>query len=481
MTGKASLDGSFYNSEKAIKPPSTAREYDTFPVRVWDTYVTPEKSVIWYTVLETSSEHFKRYKISQTGFINASQGTILEHPNPDPLYSVDSEVGTSGILFTAKDPSVNPVMTEKSSLYFVPLSTFKEDPAPTPRKISAPGFNGNSSSPTFSPDGKSAAFLQTKDPSNAYANPCIIIIGRIDSLDNMTEVVTSTSSETWDLRPGSLAFSSDAKELYITAESRGSNIVFKIPITSHSNKTISAIPTPITTDGAVSSLHALSPTRLLFTISTITFPSVFKIVDPSTDNHICTFSHSHDKPDFGYRPSHVSQINFEGAGDYNVQAFVVKPSDFTEDKTYPMLLWIHGGPVSSWPDAWGYRWNPAVFAEQGYIVIMPNVTGSTGFGQEYIEGIVGEWGGRPYKDLVNCFEYVKENMPFVDTERAVAMGGSYGGYMVNWYDYLPYSLHLPKCCKFYRYTYTFSHRKTSPTNPLSPGSPANPSPNVSVP
>lgn len=434
MTGKASLDGSFYNAEKAVKPHSSAREYDTVPVRVWDTYLTAEKSVIWYTVVEKSPEHINRYKISQTGFINALQGTKLAHPNPDALYGVDSEVGTSGILFTAKDPSVNPVMVEKNSLYFVPLSTFKEHPAPRPRKVSMPGFNGTCSSPTFSPDGISAAFLQTKDPNNSYDNTCIIIIGHIDNLDHMTEVVTSTGSETWDLRPESLAFSSDGKVLYIIADFRGSKRVFKIQVTSRSHNTISAIPTPITTGGVVSSLHALSPTRLLYTISTITSPSVYGIFDPSTDNRTCSFSHVHDNPDFGYRHPHVSQISFKGAGDYKVQAFVVKPSDFTKEKTYPMLFWIHGGPVSSWPDAWSYRWNAAVFAEQGYIVIMPNVTGSTGFGQEYIEGIVGEWGGRAYKDLVNCFEYVKENMPFVDTERVVAMGGSYGGYMINWYD-----------------------------------------------
>ncbi len=455
MTGKASLDGSFYNTEKAVKPHSSAREYDTVPVRVWDTYLTAEKSVIWYTLLEESPENINRYKISQTGFINALQGTNLVYPNPDPSYGGDSEVGTSGILLTAKDPSVNAVLMEKNSLYFVPLSTFKEDPAPTPRTVSMPGFSGTSGSPTFSHDGKSAAFLQTKDPSNAYDNSSIIIVGNIDSLDHMTEVVTSTSSETWDLRPESLAFSSDAKELYIIAESRGNKRVFKIQITSHSNNIISVIPTPITAEGVVSSLHALSTTRLLFTMSTITSPSVFEIIDPSTDNHTCSFSHLHDKPDFGYRPPQVTSIDFKGAGDYKVQAFVIKPSDFSEDKTYPMLFWIHGGPVYSWPNAWSYRWNAAVFAEQGYIVVMPNVTGSTGFGQGYIEGIVGEWGGRAYKDLVNCFEYVKEDMPFVDTERVVAMGGSYGGYMVNWHDFLPYFLHPPpQCCKFHRHTHT---------------------------
>lgn len=464
MTGKASLDGGFYNAEKAAKPHTSAREYDTAPVRVWDTYLTTEKSVIWYTVLEKSPDHINQYKISQTGFINALQGTDLVHPNPDALFGVDSEVGTKGILFVAKDPSVNSIMVEKSSLYFVPLSTFKEDPAPTPRKVSMPGFSGTCGSPTFSPDGKSAAFLQTKDLTNVYDNPCIIIIGHIDGLDHMTEVATSTSSETWDLRPESLVFSSDAKELYIIAEHRGSKRVFKIQITSPSNNVIQAVPTPVTTHGVVSSLHALSSNRLLFTKSTITSPSVFVIINPSTDDQANSFSHLHDKPNFGYCLPHVSQINFKGAGDYKVQAFVVKPSYFTEDKTYPMLFWIHGGPVSSWPNAWSYRWNAAVFAEQGYIIILPNITGSTGFGQRYIEDIVGEWGGRAYKDLVNCFEFVTENMPFVDTERVVAMGGSYGGYMINWYDYLFYSLQYFNYCKLHRHMHTFQPSGKNPTD-----------------
>lgn len=382
--------------------------------------------------MEQSSGHSDRYSLSQTGFINALKGTNLEHPNPDPLVGVDSDVGTNGILFVAKDPSVNQVMMYKDNLYFLALSTFKEDPAPAPQLISVPGFHGTANSATFSPDGKSAAFLQRKDPKNVYDRAYIFIIGNIDKLDHFTEVVTSTSNEVWELLPESLAFSINARELYMTAESRGATRIFKVPTISSTNRSIVAVPTPMTTNGVVSSFHTLSPTRLLVTLSTISSSSTFVILDTSSEDHAYTFVHPHNTHNFGHRAPHVSQINYQGAGDYEVQAFVVKPSDFIEEKTYPMLLWIHGGPVSSWTDAWSYRWNPALFAEQGYIVIMPNITGSIGFGQRFMEDIGGEWGGRPYKDLVNCFHYVKETMPFVDKKRAVAMGASYGGYMINW-------------------------------------------------
>ena len=453
MTGKASPDGTFYNSQTAKKPLSSAREYDTFSVRIWDTYVTPERYTLWYTVLEQSIGRSDRYNVSQTGFINALKGTNLEHPNPDPLIGVDSDIGTNGILFVAKDPTVNQVMMYKNNLYFLALSTFKENPAPAPRKISVPGFDGTANSATFSPDGKSAAFLQRKNPNNVYDRAYIFIIDNIDKLDHFTKVVTSTSNEVWELQPESLALSINATELYITAESRGAKRLFKVQVTSPTNESIVAVPTPITTSGVVSSFHALSPARLLITLSTLTSSSIFAIIDTSSEDYAYRFVHPHNTPDFGHRAPHVSQINFQGAGDYEVQAFVVKPSDFTREETYPMLLWIHGGPVSSWTDSWGYRWNAALFAEQGYIVIMPNITGSIGFGPKFMEDIGGEWGGRPYKDLVNCLEYVKENLPFVDTKRAIAMGASYGGYMINRYDSLlphPRTLTLPNIINAYK-------------------------------
>lgn len=124
--------------------------------------------------------------------------------------------------------------------------------------------------------------------------------------------------------------------------------------------------------------------------------------------------------------------SFKGAEDYDIQAWVITPSSFDKSRKYPLALYIHGGPVDAWRDSWSTRWNPLVLAEQGYVVVAPNPTGSVGFGQKLAEGINGEWGGRPYHDLEQCFHYVETHLSFVDTTNAVALGASYGGYMINW-------------------------------------------------
>ena len=142
-------------------------------------------------------------------------------------------------------------------------------------------------------------------------------------------------------------------------------------------------------------------------------------------------SNSRNGAAFGLSPSQISSFWFDGA-ERKVQAWVIKPSNFREGGKYPLAYMIHGGPQGAWLDNWSTRWNPAVFAEQGYVVVAPNPTGSTGFGQAFTDAIREQWGGLPYTDLVKGFEAIEAQMPFVDTKRAVSLGASYGGYMMNW-------------------------------------------------
>jgi dipeptidyl aminopeptidase/acylaminoacyl peptidase len=129
-------------------------------------------------------------------------------------------------------------------------------------------------------------------------------------------------------------------------------------------------------------------------------------------------------------PTRVS-VTWKGAGDRTVQGWVVFPPDFDEDKQWPTLVFIHGGPQGAWLDAWSTRWNPAIFASAGYVVLAPNPRGSTGFGQDFCEQISGDWGGAVFEDLMRGVDAaVAEG--YVDPTRLGAAGGSYGGYMVNW-------------------------------------------------
>ena len=114
------------------------------------------------------------------------------------------------------------------------------------------------------------------------------------------------------------------------------------------------------------------------------------------------------------------------------QGFLVKPPNFDPAKKYPVKFLIHGGPQGAWGDDWSYRWNPELFAANGYVVIMINFHGSTGYGQKFIDAINGDWGGAPFEDLMKGLDYAEKHYPFIDKDRECALGASYGGYMANW-------------------------------------------------
>ncbi len=125
---------------------------------------------------------------------------------------------------------------------------------------------------------------------------------------------------------------------------------------------------------------------------------------------------------------------FTGALKEKVQGFVVKPPNFDPNKKYPVKYLIHGGPQGAWGDDWSYRWNPELFAANGYVVVMVNFHGSTGYGQKFIDAINGNWGGPPYDDLMLGLDYAEKNYPYIDKDRECALGASYGGYAINWIE-----------------------------------------------
>jgi len=133
-----------------------------------------------------------------------------------------------------------------------------------------------------------------------------------------------------------------------------------------------------------------------------------------------------------YALTPMEEIIAESASDKaRVQSFVVKPPQFDAKQKYPVLFLIHGGPQGAWGESWSYRWNPQVFAAAGFVVVMPNPRGSTGYGQQFTDDINQDWAGKVLDDINATVDYVA-NQPWADASRFAAAGGSYGGYMVNW-------------------------------------------------
>ena len=128
-----------------------------------------------------------------------------------------------------------------------------------------------------------------------------------------------------------------------------------------------------------------------------------------------------------------SSFNFPGAGEETVQCWQVKPPNFDASKKYPLLLLMHGGPENAWDNLFHYRWNAQLFAAAGYVVILPNFHGSSGFGLKFMDAIKGDWGGAPYQDQMKAAD-IASTWPYVDKTRQTAAGASYGGYMANWVE-----------------------------------------------
>jgi dipeptidyl aminopeptidase/acylaminoacyl peptidase len=126
-------------------------------------------------------------------------------------------------------------------------------------------------------------------------------------------------------------------------------------------------------------------------------------------------------------------VTVAGAGGTSVQMWLIKPPGFEANKKYPLVFWVHGGPQGAWADAWSTRWNPQVWAAQGYVVSLANPRGSTGFGQKFTDEISRDWAGKVMDDLFACLTYL-EKQPYIDPTRMAAAGGSYGGYVMNWFE-----------------------------------------------
>jgi dipeptidyl aminopeptidase/acylaminoacyl peptidase len=183
--------------------------------------------------------------------------------------------------------------------------------------------------------------------------------------------------------------------------------------------------------GKVSMLAARGqPTQWIYVRSTMTMPAEVWVTrsDGQSRNVSQANTERLDQLDLP-RPESV-EVPVEGG--VRMQMWLLKPPGFDPRKKWPVAYLVHGGPQGAWEDSWSWRWNPSLWAAQGYIVVLPNPRGSTGFGQKFTDEISGDWGGKCYRDLVAGLEYVKK-LPYVDSLRLAAAGASFGGYMMNWF------------------------------------------------
>lgn len=285
-----------------------------------------------------------------------------------------------------------------------------------PRRIT-PGA-GADSGPLYSPDGK---YLAYRSQSRAgYESDR----WRLFVSDRQTGRTTNLT-ENLDRNVQSMTWFPDSSRLFFIVEDRGRHGVQMVPVRGGGARSI------ITGSTTIDDVQ-FSPDgkTLVYTESTGAKPAgIYRV--SSTGGSPAALTNLNDAVMAEYSLKPFEELWVEGADKTRVHSFVLKPPSFKAGEKYPVLFLIHGGPQGAWSEGWGYRWNPQVFAAQGFVVVMPNPRGSTGYGQKFTDDINSDWGGKVYEDLMAVVDHVA-GQPWADADRLAAAGGSYGGYMVNW-------------------------------------------------
>jgi dipeptidyl aminopeptidase/acylaminoacyl peptidase len=308
-----------------------------------------------------------------------------------------------------------PATSTNADLFVVPIGgPTAESPA---RKVSlSPGAD---SSPRYSPDGK---FLAWRSQMRAgYESDRF----RLVTIERATGRIANLT-ENLDRWVNSFAWSPDSNAIFFTAADRGRQPIQMIPANGGEIRTVAS------GDSELDDMQlARDGKTMVYTQQTGVSP--IEIYRASSAGGVpVALTHLNDAALNSYQTTPLEEFWVDMPDGSRVQSFLVKPYGFSAARKYPVLMLIHGGPQGNWGQSWSYRWNAQVFAAAGYVVVMPNPRGSTGYGQKFIDEINRDWGGKAFDDIMAVTDHVVAEIPYADGARMVAAGGSYGGYMVDW-------------------------------------------------
>ncbi len=269
--------------------------------------------------------------------------------------------------------------------------------------------------PTFSPDGKWIAVGQMK---RAGFEADRVRLSVIDTATRKTRVVT----EAWDRSAGGIAWSADGKTIYTDSDNVGNHSLYAIDVASGTAKVL--------VDKGTNASARPAGDRIVFVRDTLKMPAeIFSIKPDGSDlRQVTRFNDARVKK---ITWGEYEQFSFKGAKGDTVYGYVMKPAGYRTGKA-PVAMLIHGGPQGSFGDHFHYRWNPQAYAGRGYAVIFIDFHGSTGYGQAFTDAITNDWGGAPYEDLMKGLDHALDKYTWMDRTRVVALGASYGGFMINW-------------------------------------------------
>jgi dipeptidyl aminopeptidase/acylaminoacyl peptidase len=276
----------------------------------------------------------------------------------------------------------------------------------------------NDSQPLYSPDGKYIAY-QKMDRAGFEADRKQLVL-----FERSTGKHLNLTPD-FDFSIDEVVWAPDSRSLFVTANDKGGNSVFRVWVARKPIETV-------LNHGYYHTVRLSPDGKILVFLkeSTETPAEVFR-ADVSGKNVRQITNLNGDRiAMLDMAPK--TDYWFKGAGGTDVHGWIVTPPAFDKSKRYPVIYLIHGGPQGQWGDQFHYRWSPQMFASRGYVVLLVNPRGSTGYGQRFTDEITRDWGGKVYVDLMNGLDSALAAFSFMDGNRVAAAGASYGGYMMSW-------------------------------------------------
>jgi dipeptidyl aminopeptidase/acylaminoacyl peptidase len=392
--------------------PTQAKKYDRLFIRHWDTWKDGKRSHVFVAPVKQADKGWQTTG-EPTDLMKGVDADCPTKPfggREDFAWSPDGQE----IAYTAQFGRDIAWSTDLN-VYVVPVRGGSAKSITSENKATDTG-------PVYSPDGKTIAYRSMARPGFESDRYRIKLYERASGK-------TRTLTELWDRSPGSVEWTPDGASLLVTAADAARQKIFRLNVAT-------GRPTEFVKDHfnggiAVARPQDGSAPRIVFSQDSLVWPAeIHSAALDGTDGKQLT--HFNDERVKLAQMSQPDDFYFTGALGEKVQAWILKPVGFQEGKKYPVAFIIHGGPQGAIEDHFHYRWNPQAFAGAGYAVIAVNFHGSTGFGQAFTDSISGDWGGKPFEDLMKGLDHALATYSWLDKDRVGALGASYGGWMINW-------------------------------------------------
>ena len=387
-------------NEEKEKSKVQARVYDHLLYRHWDHWFEGKRNHLFVVPVDGSAPVKDLIPGASYDVPPDQRGDVN-----DFSFSPDSQE----LCFTAVTDKVEATSTN-GDLFLISASGGE-----TKRITTNPGFDGN---PVYSPDGRYIAYHAQLTAGYESDRWRAMLYDRQSSkIENLSEGFDRSAHE--------LAWSPDSKTIYFLAENETLQPLYAMEARA------GATPKKLL-EGYNAAFVVSSDGKTLVTERTdLTMPAEL-FVASGDGGGLKQLTHLNESILANVEMNAPETFWFEGAEGTRVQAMLVKPPQYAAGRKYPMLVLLHGGPQTMWANSWGYRWNAEVFSGAGYVTLMINRRGSTGYGQKFTDEITNDWGGKAYTDIMKGIDAAIAKYSFIDKSKLAAAGASYGGYMADW-------------------------------------------------